>query len=124
MIVLGEYKSPHQLMVGISYNFNPNITQFETIDVNEIYDVSAYGGDSPYGEPEGITYGGEFPLYQFQTHMTEQKCQSVRFTFEDNQNSNVGEFGEGFNITNIALQIGIKSGLNKGATKNNFSTSS
>lgn len=120
MIVLGEYKSPHQLMVQIGYDFNPNMTQFATINVNDTYQITSYGADSPYGQ--GSPYGGQNPLYQFKTHMTIQKCQAVRFSFMDNQNTDIGAFGEGFNIANLALEVGIKPTLRKGPTKNNFST--
>lgn len=120
MIVLGEYESPHKLYVEIGYDFNPNYSQFSSIDVNSIYPVSTYGDDSPYGS--GSPYGGEFPLYQFKTHMTHQKCEAVRFRFSDNQNAVTGNYGASFNITNMALEVGVKKGVNKGAISNNFAT--
>lgn len=120
MIVLGEYRSPHRLEVNIGYDFNPNFSQSAFVDVNSIYDITSYGDDSPYGDE--IEFGGEYPLYQFKTHMTKQKCQSARFKFSDNQNAIVGDYGEGFSITNIALEVGIKGTLRKFATKNSFST--
>lgn len=121
MIVLGEYKSPHKLQIEIGYDFNPTFTQSALIELSDIYTITSYGEDSPYGA--GTPYGGEFPLYQFKTHMTKQKCQSVRFKISDNQYSVVGEYGEGFNITNLALEVGVKGTLRKFATKNSFSTS-
>ena len=121
MIVLGEYKSPHKLQVEIGYDFNPTFTQSALIELSDIYTITNYGEDSPYGA--GTPYGGEYPLYQFKTHMTKQKCQSVRFKLSDNQYAIVGEYGEGFNITNLALEVGVKGTLRKFATKNSFSTS-
>lgn len=121
MILLGEYRSEHTLMVEAGFDFNPSFTQSALIVLSDIYTISAYGEDSPYGS--GSPYGGEYPLYQFKTHMTKQKCQSVRFKISDNQNAITGAYGEGFNITNMALEVGIKGTLRKFATKNSFSTS-
>jgi hypothetical protein len=120
MIVLGEYESPHKLSVEIGYDFNPNYSQFANIDVNSIYPVTTYGEDSPYGE--GTPYGGAYPLYQFKTHLTHQKCEALRFRFSDNQNAVTGDYGASFNITNMALEVGVKKGVNKGAISNNFAT--
>jgi hypothetical protein len=121
MILLGEYKSPHKLQIEVGFDFMPSFSQSALIELSDIYTITAYGDDSPYGDSE--YYGGEFPLYQFKTHMSKQKCQSVRFKISDNQNAVSGTYGEGFNITNIALEVGIKGTLRKFATKNSFSTS-
>lgn len=125
MMLFGEYISKHKLDVAIGYDFNPAFEQFETLLINDIYPITTYGEppiNTPYGNPEGIGYGGEFPLYQFGTVMTHQKCESVRFQFKDNQTSLVN-FGEGFNFTAITLDIGVKKGLDKMQSKQSFGTS-
>ena len=121
MILLGEYKSPHKLQVEVGFDFMPTFSQSSLIELSDIYTITAYGDDTPYGS--GEYYGGEFPLYQFKTHMTKQKCQSVRFKISDNQNAVTGAYGEGFNITNIAMEVGVKPTLRRFATKNSFATS-
>ncbi len=121
MMFLGEYKSPHKIEVSIGYDFSPNFEQTALIDVNQVYDITTYGEDSPYGS--GSPYGGDYPLYQFKTHLTKQKCESVRFKISDNQFSLSGTYGEGFNITNIAMEVGVKPTLRKFAAKNSFATS-
>jgi len=120
MAFLGEYKSPHKMDVSIGYDYNPYFQQFGQVDIDSKYVISAYGDDSPYGS--GTPYGGEYPLYQFKTHMTRQKCESVRFSFTDNQYY-LSDFAEGFNLCTIALECGVKGTMAKMAANNSFSTS-
>lgn len=120
MAFLGEYKSRHKLDVSIGYDFNPAFQQVGTVEVDQRYVITAYGDDSPYGA-QGLPYGGEFPLYQFKTHMTRQKCESVRFSFTDNQYY-LSSFDEGFNLCTIAIECGVKGPMSKMAAKNSFST--
>lgn len=120
MAFLGEYKSPHKMDVSIGYDYNPSFQQFGQIDIDSKYVLSTYGEDSPYGS--GTPYGGEYPLYQFKTHMTRQKCESVRFSFTDNQYY-LSDFAEGFNLCTIALECGLKTTMAKMSATNSFSTS-
>jgi len=123
MIFLGDYKTAHKLKVSIGYDFNPNYEQFATIDVADIYPVSAYGDDSPYGsDGTSFGYGGSYPVYEFKTHMTKQKCTSVRFSFEDSE-THLDEFGEAFNMANLALEVGVKPTLRKYSKGNSYATS-
>lgn len=119
MIFLGEYKSAHKINVAVGYNFSPSFSQFAQIDISDVYQITAYGEDSPYGA--GSPYGGAYPLYQFKTHLTKQKCQSLRFSFYDSQEY-LSVAGEGFNMCNIALEVGIKPTIVKNATANTFAT--
>lgn len=122
MIFLGEFKSYHKMQIAIGYDFNPNFSQFGIIDISDVYVISAYGDDSPYGtDGSSYGYGGAYPLYQFKTHLTRQKCQSIRFRFMDDQN-HLENYGEGFNLCNIALEVGIKPTLRKFEATNSFPT--
>lgn len=127
MIMLGEYKSPHKLIVDIGYDFNPYYAQTATITPADIYAVDdAYGDETPYGGPNADNtsiYGGEFPLYQFKTHLSRQKCSSIRFRFTDSQSYLDGAYGEGFNMTAMTLEVGFKPQVRKLAAKNSFATS-
>lgn len=119
MAFLGEYKSKHKMDVSIGYDYNPYFQQVGQVNVDERYVITTYGEDSPYGA--GTPYGGEFPLYQFKTHMTRQKCEAVRFSFTDNQYY-LSDFAEGFNLCTIALECGIKGTMAKMPASNSFST--
>jgi hypothetical protein len=123
MIFLGDYKSSHKMEVAIGYDFNPNFEQFGTVNVDTIYNITAYGEDSPYGtDSSTFGYGGAYPLYEFKTHMTKQKCTSLRFRFQDSETQET-TFGESFSLVNVALEVGIKPTLRKYATINSFGTS-
>lgn len=123
MIFLGDYKTAHKLQVAIGYDFNPNFEQFATIDVADVYPVTTYGQNSPYGsDGTSFGYGGAYPIYEFKTHMTKQKCTSVRFQFQDSE-THLETFGEAFNMCNIALELGIKGTLRKYSKGNSFATS-
>jgi len=123
MIFLGDYKSDHKMEVAIGYDFNPNFSQFATIDIGDVYNIQAYGDTSPYGSDDSsFGYGGGYPLYEFKTHMTQQKCTSLRFRFQDSQ-THLNTFGEGYSLSNIALEVGVKKTLRKYSAVNNFGTS-
>lgn len=107
-LFLGDYLSPHQLLVGIAYDFNPTQVQQEYINTAPLFSLTSYGEDSPYGNEE--IYGGTYPLYQFQIRFARQKCEAIQFTLEDIQGSN---FGEGFSISAFNLMVGAKKGSQK-----------
>jgi len=107
-LLLGEYKSPHQLLVKVAYDFNDSFTQENYIDATELCDFPAYGDDDTYGETD--PYGGEYPQYQFRVNLERQKCQAIKVSLEDVQSTDIGE---GFNISNICIRAGVKQGTNK-----------
>lgn len=109
-ILLGEYKSPHNLFCQVAYDFKPVYSQEITIDVGSVIDPTAYGDDSPYGE--GSPYGGEDPTYQFELNFARQKCESIKVSIED-LISDPYDYGESLSISAINLEVGIKQGLNK-----------
>lgn len=115
LLILGDYKTEHKLIVRIGYDFNEYFTQEVTIDTGSLLENNAYGEDTPYGESE--YYGGQYRLYQFRIHLAKQKCQSMRFSIEDFQFDN---YGEGFSISGFALEVGAKKGLVKKESGRSF----
>jgi hypothetical protein len=108
LLLLGDYKSPHQLLIQVAYDFNPSFTQSSYIDAEGIMDPSVYGDDPEFGDE--TPYGGDFPLYQFRLNFTRQKCQAVMIQGEDVQTSTLGE---GYSISALTFLVGGKQGLNK-----------
>jgi hypothetical protein len=86
-LVLGEYKSPHSLNVGIAYDFDSAITQTDSVLV-----ASSPG------------------VYQYRIHLARQKCEAIQISLSDSQST---PFGEGLSLTALGLEVGIKRGLNK-----------
>ena len=117
--ILGEFKSDHQLRVRVGYNYNPTFIQETMIDATTLLATNKYGEGSPYGTGDAV-YGGEYPAYFWQIHFKRQKCAAIRLSFEDVQTS---DFGEGYSISNLTLEIGSKQGLFKSPDSNSFGTS-
>jgi hypothetical protein len=110
LVILGDYKTPHSLTVQVAYNFIPIFVQRDIIPAGLLLQPQAYGEGSPYGSPVDIPEGGPFPLYQFRVFMNQQKVQSIQFSIEDNGQL---PYGEGFSLSNMALEVGVKKGLKK-----------
>lgn len=87
VIILGKYVSPHTLNVTISTDFTSFHDETVTIPV-----------------PSATA------LYQYRIHIKPQKCQAIQFTIGDTQDS---PFGEGLQLSEISLEVGLKAGVNK-----------
>lgn len=109
-LVLGKFYSKHQVRVRVAYNFIDSFIQEKVIDTADFTDATTYGEDSPYGEPETKPYGGNGNLYQYRVDFKKQKSQSIKISIEDVQNE---VLGEGMDLSNIRLEVGVKVGLNK-----------
>lgn len=88
LLLLGDYKSAHRLQVQVSVDFDDTVIQTSTITATSS------------------------PPYQYRVFMTRQKCESIKFTIQDLAPS-VGSWNEGYNLSNMAFEVGIKKGLNK-----------
>jgi hypothetical protein len=86
LMLLGEYLSPHALTVQIAYDFDPTIKQTSNI--------------TPIGP-----YQAEYRVF-----LARQKCTSMQFTLSD---SSTGTIGEGYSISAMSFEVGLKRGLNK-----------
>lgn len=91
LMLLGKYKSSHGLQVQVCHDFN------ETI--NQTTNVSVLATDP----------------YQYRIFLNRQKCTSIRFTITDTVIS-----GEGYEISSMAFEVGVKQGLNKLAANRSF----
>jgi hypothetical protein len=115
-ILLMDYRSSHIFNMQIAYDFEQTYRTSIVFDPDKL-GFSVYGSDPVYGE--AIPYGGEGSgVYQFRTHMPIQKCQALRFKFTDTPIQSINESGEGYSITGLSLQLGMKSGLNRMGPKN------
>jgi hypothetical protein len=110
MMLIGEYKSPHKLRVSIGYDFADTYTNIAYIDPNELAPVNTYGSESPYGTGY---FGGRNPIYPFIVNIKKQKCQAIRFLIEELTTSATEGTQEGFTLTSIGLQVGMKQGFAK-----------
>lgn len=81
--VLGDYKSPHTLNVKVFADYITSNPQSVAIPVTS--------------QPTSA--------YQFKIHLINQRSQAVQFQISDSQ---ISPFGEGFSISNLAFEYGVK----------------
>jgi len=115
-LVIGNYASKHKLVMSVAYDFNPYEASSVVVDAYSLMNVPNYGDVSPYGSE--VVYGGNYPLYQFRYQVPRQKCEAIQFTFYDSQSDTVGE---GYQLSGLAIEVGIKQGLNKMGSARTFS---
>jgi len=108
MLVLGDWKSAHNLRVRASYDFNNAWVNEKVLNpVPGVVSGIPYGGSSPYGSQS--PYGGDGDVYQARFDFKKQKCQSVRLQFQEQQNVAT----EGLSLSAFTLEVGGKRGMFK-----------
>lgn len=104
--ILGSYKGPHTLNVGVAYDYNDAYTQ-STI-INAATNLSTWGSDAAWGASQ--FWGGEYQIYEFRIDFNVQKCTSIRLRIADNQTSS---YNEGYSISSIIFEVGALPGGNR-----------
>jgi hypothetical protein len=107
VIVLGDFQSPHTLLFKVAYDyqqFNQEQLQFDTrSQLPQVpYGTGIYGEQTPYG-------GIQDNVYQFRAKLCRQKCEAIKFGFEDA----IDATGESYILSDLMLQVGVKQGLFK-----------
>jgi len=109
-LMLGTYKSPHTLTLGIAYDYNPAILQ-QTIIKPTNYSP-AWGGDVAWGT--GTPWGGPGTVEQWRVFLQRQKCESFQINFQENYDPSYGvAAGAGLTLSGLNLVIGVKGGYYK-----------
>lgn len=105
--LLATYYSPHKLVVGIAFDYNPAIVQQKVITPDN-YSPN-YGAGYVYGnQPQ---YGGPGNLEQWKVYMTRQRCQSFQINLDEIYDPAYGiEPGQGFSMSGVNLVVGLKKG--------------
>jgi len=93
-MVLGDWKSPHTLYIGVAYDFDATIVQLEAIGSNSTV--------TPY---------------QWHILLSRQKCEAVQFNISE---VNEGFSGESLRLSGLALEVGGKQGLQKSPQTQTF----
>ncbi len=103
--ILGEFRSDHDLMVSVFYDYEAFARSFFVFDADSVVVSDVYGGDVTYGS--STVYGGSSDnVYQFRAHLSRQKCQAIKFAFQDNIAASAN--GESFSLSDLSLEIGVK----------------
>lgn len=114
--LLGEYKSPHKLEVGVAYDYNPSPTQTTVIvptNFNEKY------GDDPGNYGDVGPYGGNGSVEKWRVFFKQQKCEAFQLTITESYDPSYGEpAGEGLTLSGLNMIVGVKSGYPRRSAKN------
>lgn len=118
ILILGDYFSPHRLICRIAYDFDSN-NQSQTAIINpgEKFAGDIFGSDVTFGS--GAIFGGVSMarVYQWRLFLTRQKCEAIQITIEDQQYT---DFGQGFALSNLAFEVGVKQGVFKMPASKSF----
>lgn len=118
MLLIGEYLSSHSLLWKVAYNYEPAWAYESTFTPASVLNLSTWGSDATWGS--GTPWGGSGEtVYQFQANLPRQKCQAVKFRFEDVSSD---PQGEAYSISELALRVGVKRGPFKLRTGKKAST--
>lgn len=114
LLLLGTYKSPHQLLVSLAYDFNPNPIQQDTITPAAL---TTWGSTSTWGAI-GSVWGGAYPLYQWRVFPQQQKCQAMQITIQDTA-SGLSP-GESLSLSSLGLEFGMLGKLRRMPAASSF----
>lgn len=104
---LGQYYSPHKLIINVAYDFNPNATQQLTVTPDNY--ASVFGGDPLFGS--GYTFGGPSQVERWRLMLEKQKCDSVQFEFIEQYDPTYGVSpGAGLTLSGLNFIVGLKKG--------------
>lgn len=106
MYLLGTYKTPHTLTMGIAYDFDSSIAQVSTISPDNYsapWGVGALWGSNPL-------WGGSTTREQWQINFQRQQCQSIQLTFNEYFDSTVASVtaGAGLTVSGVNIVAGVK----------------
>lgn len=105
--LLGEYLSPHKLVIGIGYDYNPNPSQ--TITINPLNFAGTFGSDPTYGDQS--PYGGPPPVEQWVIKQQRQKCQAFQLSVNEIYDPSFGvAAGAGLSLSGINMMVDVKRG--------------
>ena len=90
---------------------------FGTDDLDGDGSAAEFGDGTPFGSATQ-TSEMESTVYQFRAHLPVQKCQAVKFYFEDIASVG-GALAGSYEITELMLEVGTKRGLFKSAGTRN-----
>lgn len=104
--LLGEYLSPHQLQVSISYDYS--LSPSQSVFITPTNNSGNYGDIGPYGQ--GNPYGGESSLYDWRIFLERQRCMAFAISIQEIYDAAAGvTAGAGLTLSGINLVCGFKS---------------
>jgi hypothetical protein len=101
--LMGDYLSPHKLVVSIAYDYSPNPSQQVIIEPTNFQ--PSFGGIGPYGQGP---FGGSV-LEQWKVHLERQRCQAISVKVQEVFDPSLGAIaGAGLTLSGINFVCGFK----------------
>jgi hypothetical protein len=106
---IGDWSSPHNLLIDVAYDFDNTVAQ--SLNIAE--------PTAPTGTAIGFPFS--FPInsgvgpYQVLVHLANQKCEAISISLSESQNS---PYGEGLRLSGLTFEIGVKKGLRRVSAAN------
>lgn len=108
MFILGVFKTPHRLTVGIAQNYDSSVTQQATI-VPDNYS-GPWGSGTSWGSV--TTWGGNSAVEQWQINFEQQQVQSFQVSLKEYYDPSFGvAAGAGLTISGLSIIAGLKGTL-------------
>lgn len=106
--LLGVYKTPHKINLGISYDYVDSPEQVTTITPDSYN--GTYGSDPIYGS-SALPYGGNSNIEQYRVDLAKQRCESFKIAFDEIFDPSYGTTaGQGLTLSGLNVIVGIKKG--------------
>jgi hypothetical protein len=103
--ILGQYITPHKLMVSMNYDYETAPSQSVFITPNNFSAV--YGTPGPYGQ--GDPYGGPSTLESWRVFLQRQRCMAFGITVQEVYDPSFGvQAGAGLTISGLNVICGFK----------------
>ena len=108
--MLGGFRSPHRLTVGMAYDYDSSVTQLASI-IPDNYS-GTWGSGTSWGSVS--LWGGNSAREQWQINFERQQCQSFQLSFNEFSDYRADDLTyAGLTISGFKITYGIKSGSPK-----------
>lgn len=106
--ILGQFLSPHKIMIQIAYDYASAPSQSLVITPNNY--VAPWGGDETWGQ--STPWGGPGDLEQWRVFFQQQRCQSFQISLSEIYDPSYAVSNNaGLTISGLNLVFGIKKGF-------------
>jgi hypothetical protein len=103
--ILGEYITPHKLLVSMSYDYASNPSHSVLISPTNY--APNYGDSDVYGQES--VYGGSSTLEQWRVFLKQQRCQAFAISVQEVFDSSFGTIsGAGLTLSGLNVVCGFK----------------
>lgn len=115
--LLGTYRTPFILNVGLAYDYNSSYTQQVQVIPDNVN--PNWGEDAVWGS--GPTWGGPGNVFSARVFPSKQKCESFQLSISEVYDPSMGQpAGEGLSLSGLNMVVGIKKGYRTQSARKSF----